>query len=219
MDTLVKIYRSSIGKKLVVGLTGLCLCVYLVVHVGGNLLLFKQDGGAAFNTYAEVLPSLPIIVIIEYILFAIFIAHIFTGTFVWIQNKRARPQKYEENKARENSSLASRTMFVTGSVVFIFLIIHMRSFWFPSRFMADHPAMYTMVKTAFSSPVYGGFYVVAMMLLGFHLRHGFQSALQTFGLKNLKYTPLIELAGALFWLVIPALFAAMPIYFLLFVNS
>ena len=219
MDTLVKIYHSSIGKKLIVGLTGLCLCVYLIVHLGGNLLLFKQDGGAAFNTYAEILPSLLFIRIIEIILFGIFIVHIFTGTFVWILNKNARPQKYAVNKPQDNSSFTSRTMFVTGSIVFIFLIIHMRSFWFPSRFMTDNPAMYTMVKDAFMNPIYGGFYVVAMVLLGFHLRHGFQSALQTLGLKNLKYTPLIEVIGGLFWLVIPALFASMPIYFLVFVHS
>jgi succinate dehydrogenase / fumarate reductase cytochrome b subunit len=219
MNTLINIYQSSIGKKLVVALTGLCLCIYLVVHVGGNLLLFKHDGGAAFNTYAEILPSILIIRIIEIILFVIFIVHGFTGTYVWILNKRARPQKYEENKPQENSKLSSRTMFVTGSIVFIFLIVHMRSFWAPSRFLVDPLPMYTMVKNAFSNPIYSGFYVAAMVLLGFHLRHGFQSALQTLGLKNLKYTPLIEAVGVIFWLLIPALFATMPVYFYFFLNS
>ncbi|MBI1806473.1 MAG: succinate dehydrogenase cytochrome b subunit [Ignavibacteria bacterium] len=216
MGTFTELYHSSIGKKLVVGLTGILLCIYLVVHLGGNLFLFKDDGVAAFDAYAEILPSLLVIRIIEILLFAVFIGHIVTGTLVWIRNKRARPRQYEVTKPNENSSFFSRTMFVTGSIVFIFLIVHMRSFWFTSRFKTDeHFSMFATVKEAFTDPVYSAFYVLAMVLLGFHLRHGFQSAFQTFGLKTKKYTPLIEGVGILFWFVIPLCFAAMPIYFLL----
>jgi len=216
MNTLSAFYHSSIGKKLIVGLTGLCLCIFLVVHLLGNMLLFKNDGGAAFDQYAELLPSLLIIIIIEYILFAIFICHILFGTIVWAINKFSRPQKYLVNKQQENSSFFSRWAFVTGSIVFIFLVVHLRTFWFTSRFQAgEHFSMYALVKESFSSPVYSFFYVVAMFLPGFHLRHGFQSAFQTFGLKTKKYTPLIETVGMIFWLLIPAVFAYMPIRFLL----
>jgi succinate dehydrogenase / fumarate reductase cytochrome b subunit len=212
MGTLIGLYRSSIGRKLIAGLTGLCLCVYLIVHAGGNLLLFKNDGGAAFDTYAEILPSLLVIAVVEYVLYAIFILHIVTGTYLWIQNRKARPEKYLKNDPSGSSSVYSRTMFLTGSIVFIFLVIHMKSFWFPSRFSHhENFSMYALVTDAFSSPVYSLFYVGAMVLVAFHLRHGFQSACQTFGLRNLKYAPLIQWAGALFWLVIPALFAAMPV--------
>jgi succinate dehydrogenase cytochrome b subunit len=213
MGFLIGLYRSSIGKKFFTGLTGLFLCIYLIVHVGGNLLLFKCDGGAAFNTYAEILPSLLIIRIIEWGLFAIFLLHIITGTYLWVLNKLARPEKYLVTDPSASSSLFSRTMFLSGSIVFIFLVIHMRSFWFPSRFSPqENVTMYAMVTDAFSSPVYSSFYVVAMVLLAFHLRHGFQSAFQTFGLRNLKYAPLIDWIGVLFWFVIPATFAAMPVY-------
>jgi succinate dehydrogenase / fumarate reductase cytochrome b subunit len=216
MGTLSALYHSSIGKKLVVGLTGLCLCVYLVVHLGGNLLLYKGDGGAAFDAYAETLPNLLIIRIIEYVLFAIFLVHIFTGTYLWILNKRARPVQYAMNKPQENSSFFSRTMFLTGSIVFIFLVIHMKTFWFTSRFEAgEHFSMYALVRAAFADPMYSIFYVVAMGLLAFHLRHGFQSAFQTFGIKHQKYAPLIEAVGVIFWLVIPIAFASMPMYFLM----
>ncbi len=215
MGFLITLCRSSIGKKIIVGVTGLCLCVYLVVHVGGNLLLFKQDGGAAFDEYADTLPSFTLIRIIEYILYAIFVGHIAMGTYLWLSNRRARPQGYSRNRASETSSISSRTMFLTGSIVFIFLVIHMKTFWYTSRFEAgQHFSMFLLVKQVFSDPAYSAFYVLAMFLLGFHLRHGFQSAFQTFGLKSGKFTALVEGIGVIFWLLIPLGFAAMPVYFL-----
>ena len=216
MGIVTELYHSSIGKKLVVGLTGLLLCIYLIVHLAGNLFLLKDDGGAAFDAYAELLPSLLIVRIIEFVLFGIFIVHAFAGVYVWILNKRARPQNYKVSKASENSSLFSRTMFVSASIIFIFLIVHMRSFWFTSRFTTDeHFSMFATVKAAFTNSAYSLFYVVAMVLLGFHLKHGFQSAFQTFGLKTKKYAALIEGVSVIFWLLVPLAFAAMPIYFLL----
>jgi succinate dehydrogenase / fumarate reductase cytochrome b subunit len=213
MDILARIFASSIGKKFIVGLTGLCLCIYLVVHVGGNFLLFKNDGGAAFDKYAEILPSILLILIIEKILFAIFLGHIIGGVYLWLQNKRARPKTYAASRPSENSAISSRTMFLTGSIVFIFLVIHVRTFWFTSRYQAgEHFSMYALVRESFANPLYSAFYVVAMFLLGFHLRHGFQSAFQTFGLKTQRYAPIIEAVGMLFWLLIPLGFASMPIY-------
>ena len=216
MCAISEIYHSTIGKKFVVGLTGLFLCTYLVIHLGGNLLLFKNDGGKAFDTYAEILPNILVIRIIEIVLFAGFILHIITTTILWVKNKQTRPQKYQVNKPQENSTLFSRTMFLTGSIVFIFLVVHMNSFWVPSRFHPEeNHSMYALVKEAFSNPVYSIFYVVAMVLLAFHLRHGFQSAFQTFGIKNKQYSPLVEWVGVIFWLLIPLGFASMPVYFLL----
>ena len=215
MSVLSSLYNSSVGKKILMAATGLLLCTYLVVHLAGNLLLFKNDNGEAFNTYAELLPSLLIIRIIEMLLFAIFAAHIVLGTIFWISNRSKRPEKYAMNRAVENSSLFSRTMFVTGSIVFIFIFIHMSQFWGPSRFATGPVSMYTLVKTAFTNPMYALFYIISMVLVAFHLRHGFESALQTFGLSHQKYSQLIKIVGAIFWLVIPLLFAAMPIYFLL----
>ncbi len=216
MGMLADFYSSSLGKKLTVGLTGALLCAYLVVHLAGNLLLFADDGGASFDAYAEFLPSLLIIRIIEIGLFAIFLLHIVTGTIFWLRNRKARPQGYAVNRRNENSDPFSRMMFLTGSVVFIFLVVHLKTFWVPARFQHDgHLSMYRIVVGAFSDPLYAGFYVVAMVLLAFHLRHGFQSALQTFGVRNSRYAGLIDLAGMLFWLLIPVGFATIPIFFYL----
>jgi succinate dehydrogenase / fumarate reductase cytochrome b subunit len=138
------------------------------------------------------------------------------GTLLWIKNKQSRPGKYEVNRPQDNSKLTSRTMFLTGSIVFIFLVIHLRNFWGPSRFgEADQIPMYALVKEALGNPVYGILYLVAMVLLGLHLHHGFQSAFQTFGIKGKRYEKLIELIGAIFWLIVPLGFASMPLYFLM----
>ena len=215
MGILSTLYRSSVGKKILMATTGMLLCVYLIVHLAGNLLLFKNDNGEAFNAYAAVLPSLIVIRIIEILLFAIFAGHIILGTIFWAYNRATRPRKYEMNKPSENSSFFSRTMFLTGSIVFIFLVVHMSQFWGPSRFAPGEVSMYTLVKNAFINPVYALFYIIAMALLASHLRHGFESALQTFGISNRKYEPLIKILGAIFWLLIPIGFAAMPVFFLL----
>jgi len=218
METLIKIYCSSIGKKYFMGLTGILLCTFLVVHLGGNLLLFRDDGGQAFNAYAEFLPRIVVIKIIEILLFALFIGHILTGLILWIRNKKARPQNYTLFKPSENSTLFSRTMVLTGSVIFIFLVIHLNSFWVPAKFAHEaNLSMYAIVKAAFSNPWYVLFYLIALGLLAFHLRHGFQSAFQTFGLKHHKYATFIEAVGVIFWLLIPLTFASMPVYF--YLNS
>jgi len=216
MRALIEFYNSSVGKKLIVGLTGFFLIAYLIIHLFGNLLLFRSDGGAAFDMYAELLPQVVVIRIIEVVLFLIFIFHIITAAFTWLLNKQARGSAYELQKKGETSALTSRTMLLSGSIVYIFLVLHMRQFWYASRYEAgEHFSMYQVVRATFAEPVYGIFYIVAMFLLGFHLKHGFQSAFQTFGLRDKKYAMLIEWAGVIFWLLIPIGFASIPIYFLL----
>jgi len=210
----LKFYRSSIGKKVLMALTGLFLCSFLVEHLIGNLLLFKQDGGATFDAYGEFMSNNFLIRTIEIGLFAVFVAHIIDGTWLWLVNRRTRPQRYEMNKPSGNSCLASRITFFTGSIVFIFLVVHLRTFFVPSRFGAGHPSMYRLVVEAFNNPTYVSFYVVALILLGYHLRHGFQSAFQSLGLRHGKYKRLVDFVGFIFWFVIPAGYATMPIYFL-----
>ncbi|MBI4811118.1 MAG: succinate dehydrogenase cytochrome b subunit [Ignavibacteriales bacterium] len=216
MRALVQFYNSSVGKKLIVGLTGILLIGYLIIHLFGNLLIFRNDCGKAFDTYAEILPQVVIIRTIEIGLFLIFIFHIVTAAYTWLLNKQTRDQNYKVRKPGQTSPLTSRTMFFSGSIVFIFLVVHMRQFWYNSRYEAgEHYSMYEVVKTTFSEPVYGIFYLIAMFLLGFHLRHGFQSAFQTFGLRDKTYAPIIEWCGIIFWLLIPLGFASMPLFFLL----
>ncbi len=207
------IYSSTVAQKLLMGLTGLFLCSFLIVHLAGNLLLFKNDGGTAFNAYAEFMSTNLVIRILEIVLIAGFLLHIIFGVLVWLDGRRARPQQYAMSRPSETSSILSRLAFWTGSFVFIFLVVHMYSFWAPARFGTIEGSMYNLVKTAFESPAYDAFYVAALFLLGCHLRHGFQSAFQTLGVRPGWRRPL-DMVAIIFWLLFPAAFATMPLYFL-----
>jgi succinate dehydrogenase / fumarate reductase cytochrome b subunit len=196
------------------GLTGFFLCSFLVFHLYINLFLFKGDGGGTFDTYAEFLATYPLLRPMEWVLFGGFLLHAFIGVWLWITNRMARPQRYERNDASANSSLSSRFGFVTGTAVFIFLVVHINTFFVQSRFFNSGITMYERVKQAFSHPWYVTFYMVAIVFLAYHLKHGFQSAFQTFGIRNQKYQRLIDIIAVVFWLLIPIAFAAMPLYFL-----
>ena len=216
MNKLVAFYNSSIGKKVTMSLTGLFLCIFLVEHLVGNLLLFKNDGGKMYQAYTEFLVGNVVIRTIEIVLFASLVGHALSGVSVWFLNKRSRPQKYDVYRLKDNTPLASRITMLTGSIVFLFLVIHLRTFFVGSRFAAEEPNMYEMIRTAFASPSYSIFYVVALAFLAYHLKHGFQSAFQTLGLNNKKYTWLINAVAVIFWLLIPIGFASLPVYFLWF---
>lgn len=218
MNALMNFYRSSVGKKIIMSLSGLFLCLFLIVHVGGNLLLFKNDGGETFDAYSRFMGTNPIIRTIEIILFVGLIAHGISGAIVWVRNRRARPVGYELYRLKENSPIESRTPMLTASaaIVLFFLVIHLNTFWVPERFsVGEHMSPYVRVSAKLSEPIYGGFYLVALVFLAYHLKHGFQSAFQTLGLRNKKYDRLLDLVAVIFWFIIPACFAAMPIYFLL----
>jgi succinate dehydrogenase / fumarate reductase cytochrome b subunit len=218
MNAFLSFFESSVGKKIVMSLTGLFLCLFLVVHVGGNVLLFLNDGGEMFNAYSRFMGSNPIIRSIEIGLFVALIAHAFSGTLVWLRNRRSRPAGYEEYRLEENVKFESRTpMLTTGAiVVFLFLLIHLYTFWVPERFpVGDHIPSYDRVAAKLGDPLYGGFYLFALIFVSYHLKHGFQSAFQTLGLRDKRYIGLLDAVAVVFWLVIPLGFAAMPIYFLL----
>jgi succinate dehydrogenase / fumarate reductase cytochrome b subunit len=213
MNTITTFYTSSVGRKLLVGLTGFFLCSFLVFHLYVNLFLFKNDAGGTFDTYADFLATYPLLRPMEWVLFGGFLLHSFFGVWLWITNRLARPQRYKLNKASDNSTLASRLAFITGSAVFIFLVVHINTFFVQSRFFNTGITMYERVRQAFSDPWYVTFYLVAIMFLAYHLKHGFQSAFQTFGIRNEKYQRLIDFVAVIFWLLIPIAFAAMPLYF------
>lgn len=214
MDKRVTWYGSSIGQKVISALTGLFLCAFLVVHVSGNLLLFKNDGGKSFDEYSTTASSSLLIRTIEVFLFAGFLIHIYWGIRVWLFNRRARTKGYVENHPSQNSSLFSRTMLLTGSLVLVFLFIHLRTFWLPMRFgAAELSSNFGLVRSVFRDPWYGAFYVVSLGLLAYHLRQGFQSAFQSLGVRSF-WRKAIDWAAVIFWLMIPIGFALMPLYFL-----
>lgn len=215
MDKTAPLFSSSIGQKIISAITGLFLIAFLVVHLSGNLLLFKNDAGEAFNAYAQANASSILIRSIEVVLFAGFLIHIYWGIRVWLFNRRARRKGYIINRPSENSALFSRIMFISGLLVLLFLVIHLKTFWVPIRFQKeDILSEFALVQTVFQNPFYVLFYLACMVLLGYHLRQGFQSAFQTVGIRSF-WRRAIEMAGVVFWLIIPLGFALMPLYFFL----
>jgi succinate dehydrogenase / fumarate reductase, cytochrome b subunit len=215
MTKTVSLYSSSIGRKIISALTGLFLCAFLVVHISGNMLLFKNDGGQAFNEYATSNATNLLMRTLEIGLFAGFCIHIFWGIQYWFFNRRARPQQYSVRHASENSDLFSRIMLLSGSIVLLFLVVHLRSFWVPMRFArGDEPSLFLIVQTAFQNPLYDLFYIACLVLLAYHLRQGFQSAFQTLGIRP-GWRKAIKTIAIIFWLIIPVGFASIPAFFLL----
>ncbi|MBS4028621.1 MAG: succinate dehydrogenase cytochrome b subunit [Ignavibacteriales bacterium] len=220
MNKLSNFYDSSVGKKVLMSLTGIFLCLFLVEHLLGNLLLFA--GAETYDTYSEFLAhNVYLFIVMRFIelgLFASLFLHAFLGVLLWFKNRATRPQKYEKKKAPEDTLLASRITMITGSIVFIFLVIHLRTFFVPTRFGTEKFSPYQVVADAFQSAPYSFFYIIALIFLAYHLRHGFQSAFQTLGLRTKSYIKLLDAIAVIFWLLIPLGFATMPIYFLWFHN-
>ncbi len=215
MGWLFNFWNSSIGKKLVMAITGICLILFLLVHLAGNFTLYF--GRETFNTYASTLGLVkPVVRIIELVLALIIILHIINAVRLWIENKIARPVDYKINASSKNSTFSSRTMILTGSAIFIFLVVHLQTFWYKYNFTGtEHPDLYEIVVGWFQVEWYSILYIVAMIVMGFHLNHGFQSAFQTFGWNHNKYSPVIKTAGTIYAFLMAIGFAAIPFYFLL----
>ncbi|MBV6647685.1 MAG: succinate dehydrogenase cytochrome b subunit [Cyclobacteriaceae bacterium] len=220
MGWLTKTLSSTIGRKLIMSLTGLFLIVFLVSHLIGNLLLLKSDGGLAFNEYAHFMKYSTFIRLAEVILFGGFLFHIVDGIMLIRANAKARPVGYVANKSKSDS-WTSKLMGPFGIIILIFFILHLYNFfrykYFTPHLLENMPGtdladMASLVFQVFSNPIEVLIYVVAMLVIGFHLWHGFQSAFQTLGLNHKKYTPFIKALGAIYSVVIPAAFAIIPIY-------
>lgn len=214
--------KSSIGKKFIMGITGLFLITFLIVHCFINMLIFFNDGGETFNKGAEFMGTNWIIRTMEIVLFLGLILHMVQALVLTMENRKARPVQYAQSGGSANSSWYSRSMGLLGTLILMFLIIHLKHFWVESRF-TDHIAhndfeklpgqetLYREMLEVFENPVVVLVYVLAMVSLAYHLLHGFQSAFQTLGLNHRKYTPMIKKTGVVFSVVISVLFALMPI--------
>ncbi|GAB3553301.1 succinate dehydrogenase cytochrome b subunit [Spirosoma fluminis] len=210
-------------------LTGLFLSSFLIVHMAGNLQLFKGDNGRAFNEYTYFMTHNPLIITISYLLYTSILVHALMAWILTRHNQESRPVKYAYARPDANSPWSSRNMGILGTVILVFIVIHMRTFWYEMHFgavpMAEYDGkqykdLYAVVKEAFSQWWYVLLYVLSMVALGYHLAHGFQSGFQSLGIRHPKYTPLIENLGRYFFaFLIPVAFAAMPIYVFLKVHG
>ncbi len=222
MNWFARFITSSIGQKVVMALTGLFLILFLAVHLAGNLQLLKQDGGEAFNTYAHFMTTNPLIKTVSYLLYASILLHSVQGLLLWRYNRAARgPQRYAVSFARP-SERPARSMAWLGIIIFVFILIHLYQFWFQMHWgelqtvnYATYPHavkdLYSLVSATYQDTFFVVFYVISMAVVGVHLWHGFWSAFHTLGLGHRKYVPAVRLIGMAYAIVIPFLFAIIPV--------
>jgi len=220
MKWFVEMFSSTLGRKLVMALTGLFLITFLLVHLIGNLQLLKNDGGHAFNVYAEFMSTNPLIQTVSKVNFALILVHIIWSAMLSAMNRKARgPVGYKVGNST-SSIWSSRNMGILGTIILVFLVIHLKDFWGQMHYgemtILDYDGkpirdIYTTVNEWFHVGWYVALYTICMIAVAFHLWHGFISAFQTLGLNHLKYNGLISIVGKAFSILIPALFALIPI--------
>jgi len=215
MSSRLRGFDSSVGMKILIGVTGLALVLYLIVHIAGNLMVF--GGPALFNKYAYTLESNPLIPVIEIGLLLIFLVHVYKTVTMFLSNQQARPTGYAMKKRANytsRKSFASSTMIVTGLWLLIFIIIHVKAF----RYGTEYPwaeggrDLYRLEIENFANPLIVVFYVLSMLVVGSHLWHGASSAFQSLGLDNPRWTPRIRATGKVLAVVITGGFITIAIW-------
>lgn len=210
---------SPIGKKVLTGITGLGLTLFVITHMLGNLSYFQ--GSEAYNAYTEFLHSLgALLYVIEAGLVAVFVLHIVLGINIYLSKRKARKVGYKSFKTvggASKQSTSSRSMIITGIILLVFLVVHLWSFKFGTYYettLDGQPVrdLARLVTEKFASPVYAFGYVAIMLLLALHLRHGVWSALQSLGAMNPRLTPLVYTLGALLGLLIAIGFLVLPLW-------
>ncbi len=211
-------FCSSIGKKILVGATGLFLIIFLVVHCYVNAMMFWHDDGKHFTDAAAFMGGNVAIRIVEVGLFAAFAIHIVQSLMLWKQNSGRRSVGYSVSAGNATSKWYSRSMGLLGTLILMFLIMHLYHFWAPNRYgQAFDPQwkdvdLYNKMIAVFSQPWVIVLYILGCISLSWHLMHGFNSSLQTFGLATHKYKGILQNIGIAFSIIVPLIFASMPVY-------
>lgn len=216
-----EMFTSSIGKKLVMGLTGIFLILFLIVHLGLNACIWAFDGGVMFNKAAHFMGANWVPRLLEVGLFLGIILHIFQGWALTLQNRSKRKIGYAVAMGNKGSKWYSRSMGLLGTLLFLFLVMHLAHFWVPSRItglqemaLPNGDTLHNLfgeMVTVFQDQVVVILYVVGCIALAWHLLHGFQSAFRTFGVSNSRYLKLLNCIGLGFSILVPLAFAMMPI--------
>ena len=218
-------FTSSVGKKFVMALTGLFLISFLIIHAGLNACIFadlpifdENDNGDMFNRAAHFMGSSWVIRAMEFVLFGGFILHIIQGYMLEVRNLTRRGVGYKITVGEKASKWYSRTMGLLGTLLLLFLIMHISHFWVPSRITGLDPVegktyhnLFQKMVDVFREPWIVVLYVLGCISLAYHLLHGFQSAFRTLGVHNSRYMGLIKATGAGFSIIIPLIFALMPV--------
>lgn len=211
-----RVFTSSVGTKLLIGLTGLALFVYLITHLAGNLLIFF--GQNTFNEYSHTLISNPLIIPIEIGLLLVFLLHVYKTVTMWFANQAARPVGYQK-KARaghtSRKSVSSSTMIVTGTIILLFIVVHVKQFKYGAYYATvGNAAVRDLYRTeieVFRQPLWVAFYVICTALVALHLRHGISSGFQSIGLDHPTYTRRLVTWGIIGAVVIGGGLAVLPL--------
>jgi succinate dehydrogenase / fumarate reductase cytochrome b subunit len=208
MNGLTNPLGTSVGKKLMMAVTGLGFCCFLTMHLAGNLTLY--GGKDYFNSYVEHLHSLgPLVTLAEVGLLLFAVIHVLTGMLLFYQNYKARPVRYSVNKRAGGRTLGSATMPYTGVILLLFIIFHLMNFHFVDK---TNTTTFQLMSNAFANPVYIFIYTFAVIIAAVHVSHGLWSAFQTLGAHHPKYTPFLRGLSIVFSVVIGVGFGFLPVY-------
>jgi succinate dehydrogenase / fumarate reductase cytochrome b subunit len=211
-----ELFCSSVGKKWVMSLTGIFLILFLIVHVALNACIWAMDGGVMFNQGAHFMGSNIVPRILEIGLFVGFILHIVQGLMLEFKNRASRKKGYAVAMGNNGSKWYSRSMGFLGTIILLFLVMHLKDFWIPNRsnqgwLLGEEIDLYQKMLEVFSNGWVVLIYVLGCISLAWHLLHGFQSAFRTLGVSNPKYLRIIVATGTAFSIIVPLVFAMMPI--------
>ena len=217
---MISYFNSTIFRKTLAGLSGFFLVLFLLGHLLGNLQLFipGEDGQKQFNEYALFMTTNPAVKILSVLTYSSIILHTILTLFLVFQSSNARDVKYLQSSGNANSTWGSKNMAVLGTLILVFIVIHMKSFWYEMHFGVigldpwGNKDLHTVTVTAFNELWYVLFYVLSMVVLAIHLKHGVESVFQTLGIKTRRYVSLIHKVAYGFALIVPAAFASIPIY-------
>jgi len=211
-------FTSSVGKKFVMALTGLFLISFLVIHASINACIFNNDGGDMFNRAANFMGTSMVVRALEWGLFLGFFVHIIQGYVLEARNLTRRGQGYQISLGNRGSKWYSRSMGLLGTLLLLFLVMHISQFWVPSRFNGleevpgkNYHDLFSKMVEVFQNPYIVLLYVLGCISLAYHLLHGFQSAFRTLGLYNKRYIAVVKGVGMAFSIIVPFVFASMPV--------
>lgn len=210
-------FSSSVGTKLLIGISGLLLFVYMLTHLAGNMLIFA--GQDTFNEYSHRLISNPLLIPIEVGLLLVFLLHVYKTVRMVTANQAARPVRYEKKVTAGHTSrksFASSTMIGSGLVLLLFIVVHVKQFKFGSYYqtVSDSPIrdLYRTEIEVFRNPAWVLFYVIGTLLVGLHLRHGIASGFQSLGFDHPLYTRRLTIIGIVLAVMIGAGLGLIPIW-------
>lgn len=212
--------KNSVTRKNLMALTGLFLSFFLIVHLAGNLQLLLPEAQAKlqYNSYSELLGGNQIVIAISFVLYACIILHTADAIYLAVKRKRANGVSYSRDRRGRASTWYSRHMMALGIIIFVFLVIHFKDYWYRYKFGElpldenGNKDLYTLVVVSFEQLCYVILYIIAIVALGYHLLHGVFSAHRTIGLYHPAYNSMIKVLGIIFAVVITIGYIIIPVF-------